>query len=168
MRGSSRWIQVIWTGHRAGTVARTLCQWYRFCRERHSLSVVAEQCLCIDTRNVMATAEQMQEAFQQLQAQGARIASLETQLQIESARAQTAEQERNTLIQRTRLRRVDTQSAQVHAYKVRRLDSHCSDLGSTTAKDRCQDRRSIAKRPLDTPDHCLWRTKRRSRTDRQH
>ena len=47
----------------------------------------------------MATAEQMQEAFQQLQAQGARIASLETQLQIESARAQTAEQERNTLIQ---------------------------------------------------------------------
>ena len=40
----------------------------------------------------MATAEQMQ-------AQGARIAALETQLQIESARAQTTEQERSALIQ---------------------------------------------------------------------
>ena len=39
----------------------------------------------------MATTEQVQEALQQLQAQGARIAALETQLQIESARAQTAE-----------------------------------------------------------------------------
>ena len=47
----------------------------------------------------MATAEQMQEALQQLQAQGARIAALETQLLIESARAQTAEQERSALIQ---------------------------------------------------------------------
>ena len=44
----------------------------------------------------MATAEQMQEALQQLQAQ---IVALETQLQIESARAQTAEQERSALIQ---------------------------------------------------------------------
>ena len=50
----------------------------------------------------MATAEQMQEVLQQqqheLQVLGARIAALETQLQIESARAQTAEQERSALI----------------------------------------------------------------------
>ena len=47
----------------------------------------------------MATAEQMQEALQQLQQQGARIAALDAQLQIESTRAQTAEQERSALIQ---------------------------------------------------------------------
>ena len=47
----------------------------------------------------MATAEQMQEALQQLQAQEARIAALETQRHIESARAQTAEQERSALIE---------------------------------------------------------------------
>ena len=121
--------------------------------------------MCIDSENVMATAEQMQEALQQLQAQGARIAALETQLQIESARAQTAEQERSALIQtlgamrtdrgprhgrcegdrtalhverdcRPGLRRVDThKSAHVHARKVRRSDSHGSNLDSTTAKD---------------------------------
>ena len=56
-------------------------------------------CLRIDSENVMATAEQMQEAFQQLQVLTARIAALETQLQFESAQAQTAEQERSTLIQ---------------------------------------------------------------------
>ena len=47
----------------------------------------------------MATAEQVQETLQQLQAQGARIAALEAQLQIESARTQTAEQGRSALIQ---------------------------------------------------------------------
>ena len=47
----------------------------------------------------MATREQVQEALQQLQAQGARIAALETQLQIEQTRATTAEQERSALIQ---------------------------------------------------------------------
>ena len=51
----------------------------------------------------MATVEQMQEALEQqqreLQVLGARIASLETKLQFESARAQHAEQERSTLIQ---------------------------------------------------------------------
>ena len=47
----------------------------------------------------MATQEQVQEALQQLQAQGARIAALETQLQIEQTRALTAEQERSALIQ---------------------------------------------------------------------
>ena len=46
----------------------------------------------------MATAEQMQEAPQQLQALGARVTTLETTLQIESVRAQTAEQERSALI----------------------------------------------------------------------
>ena len=46
----------------------------------------------------MATAEQMQEALQQIQMLTARITTLETQLQFESARAQTAEQERSALI----------------------------------------------------------------------
>ena len=47
----------------------------------------------------MGTEEQVQEALQRLQAQEARIAALEAQLPIESARAQTAEQERSALIQ---------------------------------------------------------------------
>ena len=47
----------------------------------------------------MATQEQVQEALQRLQAQEARIAALDAQLQIESARAQTAEQKRSALIQ---------------------------------------------------------------------
>ena len=47
----------------------------------------------------MAAQEQVQETIQRLQAQEARIAALETQLQIEATRAQTAEQERTTLIQ---------------------------------------------------------------------
>ena len=42
----------------------------------------------------MATAEQMQEALQQIQVLTARMAALERQLQFESARAQKAEQER--------------------------------------------------------------------------
>ena len=41
----------------------------------------------------------MQEALQPLQAQGARVAALETQLRIEQTRALTAEQERRALIQ---------------------------------------------------------------------
>ena len=61
----------------------------------------------------MATAEQMQEALQQLQAQEARIAALETQLQIESARAQTAEQERSALIQTLGAMRTDRGGALV-------------------------------------------------------
>ena len=47
----------------------------------------------------MATREQVQEALPQLQAQGARVAALETQLQIEQTKATTAEQERSALIQ---------------------------------------------------------------------
>ena len=47
----------------------------------------------------MATAEQMQEALQQIQMLTARITTLETQLQFESARAQTTEQDRSSLIQ---------------------------------------------------------------------
>ena len=55
--------------------------------------------MCIDSENVMATAEQMQEALQQIHMLGARVAALGTQLQIESARGQKAEQERSALIQ---------------------------------------------------------------------
>ena len=51
------------------------------------------------TSSAMATQEQVQEALQRLQAQEARIAALETQLQIEASRAQTSEQEWSTLIQ---------------------------------------------------------------------
>ena len=47
----------------------------------------------------MATPEQMQEGLQQIQVLTVRIAALEAQLQIESPRAQTAEQERSALIQ---------------------------------------------------------------------
>ena len=47
----------------------------------------------------MATAEQMQEALQKIQMLTARITTLETQLHFESARAQTAEQERGALVQ---------------------------------------------------------------------
>ena len=57
------------------------------------------KCWRINVEKIMATAEQVQEALQQLQAQGARFAALETQLQIEQTRAMTAEQERSTLIQ---------------------------------------------------------------------
>ena len=55
----------------------------------------------------MAIAEQMQEALQQLQVLEARIAALETQLQLESARAQTAEQERSAFIQTLGAMRTD-------------------------------------------------------------
>ena len=47
----------------------------------------------------MATQEQEKEALQRLHAQEARIAALETQLQDEATRAQTADQEKSTLIQ---------------------------------------------------------------------
>ena len=61
--------------------------------------VLVRVTLRINVEKIMATAEQVQEALQQLLAQGARIAELETQLQIESARAQTAEHEKSALIQ---------------------------------------------------------------------
>ena len=95
----------------------------------------------------MATAEQVQEALQQLQAQGARVAALETQLQIEQTsnggrarkehvdsdsgndangpwrrHGRCAGDRRALHVERdcrTGLRRVDTQSAHVHACKVR-------------------------------------------------
>ena len=70
-----------------------------YCWKRYLLSVIAEPCLCIDSENVMATAQQMQEALLQSQVLTARMAALETQLPFESARAQKAEQERSTLIQ---------------------------------------------------------------------
>ena len=61
----------------------------------------------------MATAEQMQEALQQIQVLTARMAALETQLQFESARAQKAEQERSTLIQSVGAMRTDRGGAMV-------------------------------------------------------
>ena len=61
----------------------------------------------------MATAEQVQEALQQLQAQGARIAALERQLQIEQTRTMTAEQEWSTLIQTLGAMRTDRGGAMV-------------------------------------------------------
>ena len=61
--------------------------------------LVAEQYLCIDIDNVMATAEQMQEAVQQQQHELQVLGAMETQLQFEPARAQQAEQERSALIQ---------------------------------------------------------------------
>ena len=73
--------------------------------------------MCIDSENVMATAEQMQEALQQqqhgLQVLGARMAALDTQLQFESARAQKSEQERSLLIQSMGAMRTDRGSAMV-------------------------------------------------------
>ena len=61
----------------------------------------------------MATAEQMQEALQQIQVLTARMAALETQLQFESARAQKAEQERSTLIESVGSMRTDRGGAMV-------------------------------------------------------
>ena len=65
----------------------------------------------------MATAEQMQEPLRQqqheLQVLGARIAAPENQLQFESARAQTAEQERSALIQTLGAMRTNSGDAMV-------------------------------------------------------
>ena len=65
----------------------------------------------------MATAEQVQEAFQQqqheLQVLTARVAAMETQLQFETARAHQAEQERSRLIENMGSMRMDRGSAMV-------------------------------------------------------
>ena len=61
--------------------------------------VLGGSCKSGATPEEMATQEHVQEALQQLQAQGARIAALEMQLQIEQTKATTAEQERIALIQ---------------------------------------------------------------------
>ena len=66
----------------------------------------------------MATAEQMQEALQQLQVLTARIATLETQVQFESARPQKAEQERSTLIQSMGAMRTDRGGAMVDSKEI--------------------------------------------------
>ena len=66
-----------------------------------------------NVEKIMATAEQVQETLQQLPAQGARIAALETQLRIESARARTAEQERSALIQTLGAMRTDRDGTMV-------------------------------------------------------
>ena len=84
--------------NRTSTESDKYSQWWRI------------WCLCecwrINVEKIMATAEQV-EALQQLPAQGARIAALETQLRIESARAQTAEQKRSALIQTLGAMRTD-------------------------------------------------------------
>ena len=124
-------------------------------------------------RERTATAEQIQEALQQIQVLTTRMAALGTQLQFESARAQQAEQERSTLIQSLGTMRTNRGDAMVDTkgigqpftlkggadddfgewtHKVRTFmlasfgdeDSHCSNKGSTTAKDCCQDLRSFA------------------------
>ena len=71
----------------------------RYWSECQKFTVVAEPVLVHRQEKEMATAEQMQEALQQIQVLTARIGALENQLQFESARAQTAEQERSALIQ---------------------------------------------------------------------
>ena len=77
--------------------------------------------LCI----VMAIAEQMQEALQQqqheLQVLTARMATTETQLQFETARARQAEQERSTLIQTLGTMRTDRGSAMVDTKGIGQL-----------------------------------------------
>ena len=122
----------------------------------------------------------------------ARITTLETQLQIESARAQTAEQETSTLIQTfvtTRQERgggmADTKgigqpfmwkgsadqdfgewSHEVRTFMLARFGDDilsALNVGSTTAKDRCQDLRSFAEEPHDILEHCLRRTSRTRR-----
>ena len=45
--------------------------------------------------------------------------------------------------------------------------SHSSNLGNTTAKDRCQELRSFAERPLCTLNHRIWRKCRPGGTDRR-
>ena len=71
------------------------------------------ECWQINVEKITATAEQAQEALQQLQAQGTRIAALETQLRFESARARTAEQERSALIRTLGAIRIDRGSSKV-------------------------------------------------------
>ena len=110
------WIQVTWKcgsevvsmqlSHRTrcstrAVIARAHESWYRQWLKTIITFNGSERSLCerLQTVREMATAEQMQESLQQLQAQAARIASLETQLQIESARGQTAVPERSALIQ---------------------------------------------------------------------
>ena len=128
----------------------------------------------------MATAEQMQEALQQIQVL-ASIAALETQLQIESARAQKAEQERSALIQSLAAIRQDRGGAligqlfvwkggadqdfgewthKVRTFMLERFGDHI--LGARTWASR--QRKIVVKgcgpsqrKPPDILDRCLWR-----------
>ena len=110
------WIQVTWKcdseivsvqlSHRTrsstrAVIARAHQSWYRLLLKTIITFSGSGAELVRATQIVreMATAEQMQESLRQLQAQAARTAALETQLQIESARAQTPVQERSALIQ---------------------------------------------------------------------
>ena len=70
----------------------------------------------------MATAEQMQEAFQQqqheLQVLTARVAAMVTQLQFETARVHQAEQERSRLIENMGSMRMDCGSAMIDTKEI--------------------------------------------------
>ena len=133
----------------------------------------------------MATAEKVQEALQQLQVQVARIAALETQLQIESARAQTAEQERTALIQTLASTRQERAGGTVEMKGIsqpfalkggaEQVFGECTHrvrtfmlarfgdqiLGALTKASRQrkigQRLRTFAERPPHTLDQCLWR-----------
>ena len=131
----------------------------------------------------MATAEQMQEALQQLQVQGARIAALEAQLHIESARAQRAEQERSALIQTLGAMRTDRGGTMVDTNVIGQpfmlKGTADQDFGEWTHKVRtfmlarfgdqtltaltwaARQRKIVVVASQKTLDHCLWRTRRR-------
>ena len=148
----------------------------------------------------MATAEQMQEALQQLQVLTARIAALETaleiQLRFEAARAQTAEQERSTLIQSMGALRTNRGDAMVDTKAIGQpfmlKGTSDQDFGEWTHKVRtfmlarfgdeiltaltwaARQRKIVVKTCVasqrnrhDTLDHCLWRPSWRRR-DREH
>ena len=143
----------------------------------------------------MVTAEQMQESLQQPQAQAARIVALETQLQLESARAQTPVQERSALIQTLVtirqeraevmvemkgisqpfiLKGVGQQDLGEWTHKVRTfMLARFGDqiLGALTWASRqrkivVKRLRTFAERPPHILDRCLWRRCRRGGPDR--
>ena len=94
------------------------------------------ECWRINVEKIMATAEQVQEALQQLQAQGARIATLKTQLQIEQTRAMTAEQERSSLIRALGAMRTDRGGAMVDRQPFMLKGTAEQDFGECTHKVR--------------------------------
>ena len=132
--------------------------------------------------------EAFQQQQHELQVLTASMAAMETQLQFQTVQAHQAEQERSRLIENMGSTRMDCgsamvdtkgigqlftlkgtseqdfgewnpQSAEVHACKVRRRHSDCSNLGSTTAKDCCQDLRSFEEESHDILEHLCSETK---------
>ena len=119
----------IWVQFTIGPVARN-----------GTSSKTGSKCLCI----VMATAEQMQEAFQQqqheLQVLTARMAAMETQLQFETARAHKAEHGRSRLIENMGSMRKDCGSAMVDTKEIGQpftlKGTSDQDFGEWTHKER--------------------------------